>query len=193
MCIVTYRMSDNPEQSSTATQVAGRSSGRVKWFNNKHGYGFITCSSSDRPDEDIFVHHTALRTGEDQYRYLVQGEYVEFDWSKTDAGAHEWQATGVTGMGAGKLMCETRNDTRQQARSSERRPRWTEGGDGDEAHSDRPPHRIRGGGPREDDENVEWRLVKVRRGNTKGRRQGQVQGDTKGGRRAARPRDGDDV
>ena len=188
-------MSDNPQQSSTVTQVAGRSNGRVKWFNNKHGYGFITCSSDDRPDEDVFVHHTALRTGEDQYRYLVQGEYVEFDWSKADTGAHEWQAAAVTGMGAGKLMCETRNDTRQQARPGEGRPMWSEGGDNTEAQSNRPPHRIRGGGPREDDENVEWRLVKVRRGNSRNRGQGPVQGQSqdRGGRRAARPRDGDDV
>ena len=181
-------MSDNPEQSSTVTQVASRSNGRVKWFNNKHGYGFITCCSDDRSDEDIFVHHTALRTGEDQYRYLVQGEYVEFEWSKTDTGSHEWQATDVTGVRAGKLMCETRNETRQQARSGE---------DG-ETHSNRPPHRIRGGGPREDDDNMEWRLVKVRRGKQgQGRGQdqgrGQGQGQERGGRRAARPRDGDDV
>lgn len=182
-------MSDSPEQSSTATQVAGRSNGRVKWFNNKHGYGFITCSSSERSGEDVFVHHTALRTGEDQYRYLVQGEYVEFDWSKTDTGAHEWQAAGVTGMGSGKLMCETRNETRQQARSGEGKPRRNEDADGSDTQAGRPPHRIRGGGPREDDENVEWRLVKVRRGNQRGRGSGQE----RGGGRAARPREGDEA
>lgn len=177
-------MSDNPEQSSTVTQVADRSNGRVKWFNNKHGYGFITCNSDDRSNEDVFVHHTAIHTGEDQYRYLVQGEYVEFEWSKTETGSHEWHATAVTGMGGGKLMCETRNDTRQLARTGERR-------DNSEVQSIRPPNRIRGGGPREDDDNVEWRLVKVRRGNPKSRGQGPAQ--ERSGRRAARPRDGDDV
>lgn len=189
-------MSDNPEQSSTVTQsemtqVADRSNGRVKWFNNKHGYGFITCSSDDRLDEDVFVHHTALRTGEDQYRYLVQGEYVEFEWSKAGSGTHEWQAAVVTGMGGGKLMCETRNDARQQARPGEGRPMWKEEGDNIEALSDRPPRRIRGGGPREADENVEWRLVKVRRGNPRNRGRGSVQEHS--GRRESRPRDGDDV
>ena len=65
-------MSDSPVQSSTVTHNADRSNGRVKWFNNKQGYGFITCNSTDNTAEDVFVHHTALRTGEDQYRYLVQ-------------------------------------------------------------------------------------------------------------------------
>ena len=183
-------MSDTPEQSSTVTQVSERSNGRVKWFNNKHGYGFITCASDARSNEDIFVHHTALRTVEEQYRYLVQGEYVEFDWSKTNTGSHEWQADGVTGMGGGKLMCETRNDTRQHARSGEEKTQWNESGDIADNKSSRPPHRMRGGGPRDDDDNVEWRLVKVRRGESNNHGKGQGKGQ---GRRATRPRDGDDV
>lgn len=186
MYIVTYRMSASPENSSTVTQVADRSNGRVKWFNNKNGYGFITCTSDDRSDEDVFAHHTALQTGEDQYRYLVQGEYVEFEWSKTETGAHEWHATAVTGIGGGKLMCETRNDTRQQGRPGE-------GRDNTDIQSNRPPHRNRGGGPREDGDNMEWRLVKVRRGNQKNQGAAHGQSHEGNGRREARHRDGDDV
>ena len=32
--------------------------GRVKWFNNKAGYGFITITDGDRVGTDVFVHHT---------------------------------------------------------------------------------------------------------------------------------------
>ena len=51
--------------------------GRVKWFNNKSGYGFISCLNEDNKGKDIFVHHTAINSRQNLYKYLVQGEYVE--------------------------------------------------------------------------------------------------------------------
>jgi cold shock CspA family protein len=90
--------------------------GRVKWFNNKAGYGFITvtdnCSSKSLPSpgSDIFVHHSAIQVENQQYRYLVQGEYVEFALSNTPTGNHEYQASHVCGIKSGKLMCETRRE-----------------------------------------------------------------------------------
>lgn len=84
--------------------------GRVKWFNNKAGYGFITVTDGPRSGSDIFVHHSAINVENQQYRYLIQGEYVEFDLVKTDSQTHEWQASMVAGIRGGKLMCETRRD-----------------------------------------------------------------------------------
>ena len=47
--------------------------GRVKWFNNEKGYGFI-----DYPEgEDIFVHYSAIK--QDGYKTLSEGQVVEFD------------------------------------------------------------------------------------------------------------------
>jgi cold shock CspA family protein len=86
--------------------------GRVKWFNNKAGYGFITVTNSSRSGSDIFVHHTAINVDQEQYKYLVQGEYVEFNLVKTTSGVHEFQASNVDGIQGGKLMCETRNDNK---------------------------------------------------------------------------------
>ena len=40
----------------------------------------------------------------------MQGEYVEFDLIKTESENHEWQASCVSGIRGGKLMCETRRD-----------------------------------------------------------------------------------
>ena len=40
--------------------------GRVKWFNNKAGYGFCTVvgdEDDDRVGEDVFVHHTGVQRG----------------------------------------------------------------------------------------------------------------------------------
>ncbi|RMG51202.1 MAG: cold shock domain-containing protein [Acidobacteria bacterium] len=48
--------------------------GRVKWFNNNKGYGFIE-QGDGQPD--IFVHYTAIQ--EDGYKSLRQGQLVEFD------------------------------------------------------------------------------------------------------------------
>ena len=60
--------------------------GRVKWFNNDKGYGFI-----DNPNsEDIFVHYTAIK--QDGYKTLSEGQVVEFNLIKTDKGL---QATDV--------------------------------------------------------------------------------------------------
>jgi CspA family cold shock protein len=83
--------------------------GRIKWFNNKAGYGFITVTDGSRSGSDIFVHHSAIAV-ENQYKYLVQGEYVEFELVKTESQTHEYQASNVSGIKGGKLMCETRHE-----------------------------------------------------------------------------------
>jgi CspA family cold shock protein len=90
-------------------------SGRVKWFNNKSGYGFITITDgpvADKNGIDVFVHHTAIRVASEQYKYLVQGEYVEFNLTETKTDKHEFQADNVSGVNGGKLMCESINESR---------------------------------------------------------------------------------
>jgi len=88
--------------------------GRVKWFNNKSGYGFITVTDDgDKSGNDIFVHHSGIMVNNEQYKYLVQGEYVEFNLEKTNNGNHEFQAINVRGIKGGKLMCETRRELLQ--------------------------------------------------------------------------------
>jgi cold shock CspA family protein len=97
-----------------AAAVSDVTSGRVKWFNNKAGYGFITVNDCEtNEDRDMFVHHSEIKVEQTQYKYLVQGEYVEFvigaisRENKIDA-----HATNVRGINGGKLMCETRNEVR---------------------------------------------------------------------------------
>jgi len=48
--------------------------GKVKWFNDSKGFGFI---EADGADKDIFVHHTAIQA--DGFRSLNEGEEVEFE------------------------------------------------------------------------------------------------------------------
>jgi CspA family cold shock protein len=47
--------------------------GKVKWFSNQKGYGFITPENG----KDVFVHHTAIQ-GEG-YKSLEEGQEVEFE------------------------------------------------------------------------------------------------------------------
>ena len=68
----------SPETPDVSSQTVNDGStpstcGRVKWFNNKAGYGFITVSKGDYNGEDVFVHHSAIEVAQEQYRYLVQG------------------------------------------------------------------------------------------------------------------------
>ena len=55
-------------------------SGKVKWFDNKRGFGFI----AQNQGKDVFVHHSAiLGRG---YKTLAQGEWVTFDMIDSGKG-----------------------------------------------------------------------------------------------------------
>ena len=48
--------------------------GKVKWFNNKAGYGFITVTEDvDYNGKDIFTHYTAVKVTNSQYKYFGTG------------------------------------------------------------------------------------------------------------------------
>lgn len=55
-------------------------SGKVKWFDNKKGFGFIAQDSG----QDVFVHHTSI-TGSG-FKTLNEGEEVNFDVVSSDKG-----------------------------------------------------------------------------------------------------------
>ena len=55
-------------------------SGKVKWFDNKRGFGFIVHEAG----KDVFVHHTSIM-GEG-YRTLIEGEVVHFELVNSEKG-----------------------------------------------------------------------------------------------------------
>lgn len=104
--------------------VAERHTGRVKWFNSKTGYGFVTVTDGPRSGTDVFVHHSSVQVEKEQYRYLVQGEYVQFGLTKMTDGPHEYQASEVTGVNGGQLMCESLLESGRQVRAYRPRPQY---------------------------------------------------------------------
>lgn len=59
-----------------------RQTGRVCWFDDARGYGFIT---PDAGNEEVFVHHTEIR-GQSGRRTLHQDEAVTFETASTPKG-----------------------------------------------------------------------------------------------------------
>ena len=54
--------------------------GRVKWFSNQKGYGFITTDTGN----DVFVHHNSIQG--DGFKTLDEDQEVEFDVEDTPKG-----------------------------------------------------------------------------------------------------------
>jgi CspA family cold shock protein len=191
---INNRMSSNDVTNTTGSSSAEQLSGRVKWFNNKQGFGFITISDGPREGTDVFVHHSAIKVSNQQYKYLVQGEYVDFTLVSSQSGAHDVQAADVCGIKGGKLMCETRRDfkmTRSSYKTSVKdgssdsdgvsAPRSTKAPVDVETSVSSAPVRARGSGPRE---GGDWSVVNKRP--VSGRGSGPTQ--TAGGRGRGRGR-----
>jgi CspA family cold shock protein len=59
---------------------ANRVSGKVKWFNNEKGFGFIEQENG----QDVFVHHTAIQV--DGYKTLNEGQAVTMEVTQGQKG-----------------------------------------------------------------------------------------------------------
>ncbi len=58
--------------------------GKVKWFSDAKGYGFIQTEDEHDNGKDIFVHYSEIV--KDGYKTLAQGQSVEFELSDTSRG-----------------------------------------------------------------------------------------------------------
>ena len=56
--------------------------GKVKWFNNSKGYGFIESEGG----RDVFVHYSEIQG--DGFKTLNEGEVVEYEIAQGEKGPH---------------------------------------------------------------------------------------------------------
>ncbi len=64
------------------------STGKVKWFNDAKGYGFI---EQDGDGEDVFVHFSAIHM--EGFKTLAEGQVVEYEVETGDKGLHAASVT----------------------------------------------------------------------------------------------------
>ncbi|KAI2676443.1 cold shock domain-containing protein CspD [Pseudomonas sp. TNT3] len=78
-------------------------SGKVKWFNNAKGYGFI---NEDGKSEDLFAHYSAIQM--DGYKTLKAGQAVVFEIIQGPKGLH------AVNIGAPQAVEEVASPAEQQ-------------------------------------------------------------------------------
>lgn len=72
-----------------------RYTGKVKWFNENKGFGFIL---QEGGGQDIFVHYSEIK--QDGFRTLNEGELVEFDLAESTKGPQAKEVVRSTGNSA---------------------------------------------------------------------------------------------
>ncbi len=77
-------------------------SGKVKWFNNAKGYGFI---NEDDKDDDLFAHYSAIQM--DGYKTLKAGQPVSFDIIQGPKGLHAVNISAVPADTSAKTATAT--------------------------------------------------------------------------------------
>ena len=88
--------------------------GRVKWFSDARGYGFIT---PDKAGPDLFVHYTSI--ADSGFKTLTEGAAVEFDVREGRKGLEAFDVVPIRGP---EQATPTRESTRKRFPLPSRRP-----------------------------------------------------------------------
>lgn len=84
-------------------------SGKVKWFNNAKGYGFILAEGRD---EDLFAHYSAIQM--DGYKTLKAGQPVNFEIIQGPKGLHAINISPATATTAAPSLPPRRKSRRRR-------------------------------------------------------------------------------
>ncbi|AYN16936.1 cold shock domain protein CspD [Pseudomonas monteilii] len=81
-------------------------SGKVKWFNNAKGYGFI---NEEGKSDDLFAHYSAIQM--DGYKTLKAGQAVEFEIIQGPKGLHAVKIMDAAAAAAAKSQGQAASET----------------------------------------------------------------------------------
>ncbi|MBA1314812.1 cold shock domain-containing protein CspD [Pseudomonas monteilii] len=81
-------------------------SGKVKWFNNAKGYGFI---NEEGKSDDLFAHYSAIQM--DGYKTLKAGQAVEFEIIQGPKGLHAVKIMDAAAAAAAKAQGQAASET----------------------------------------------------------------------------------
>lgn len=97
-------------QAPPATEkIAGRRTGKVKFFDTQKGFGFINdYRAEELGNEEVFVHYTCITT-KSGFRSLAEGEEAEYEIVRGPKG---FQAANVTGPGGAQVLGDNRRNTK---------------------------------------------------------------------------------
>ena len=87
--------------------------GKVKWFNNAKGYGFIL---PEEGGEDLFVHYSAIEM--DGYKTLKAGQDVQFDIVEGPKGLHAVNITSAEQTSETESSSEVQSSTEAESSSA---------------------------------------------------------------------------
>ena len=101
---------------NTSIQVTGR----VKWFDKKKGFGFITIVDGEDLGKDVFVHYNDILSHNSSYKYLTHGEYVQFKIHDIVKNGRiiEQKCIGIRSLNGGKLLFELSDKKNVQHKES---------------------------------------------------------------------------
>lgn len=91
--------------------------GKVKWFNNAKGYGFILPNGGG---DDLFVHYSSIEM--DGYKTLKAGQEVEFDLLEGPKGNHAVNIRMIEALVAEGQALATRTDGYEHSNGSAEAP-----------------------------------------------------------------------
>ena len=107
-------------------EVSGnRIQGKVSWFNEKRGFGLVKLD-----DNEIFVHHSEINVSKEVYKFLGEGEDVEFEVVEVEdkkSGNKKLCAKNLSGVNGQKLICETvKNKVQDKSKNKRKTPKNTQ-------------------------------------------------------------------
>lgn len=99
-----------------------KQTGKVKFFDSKKGFGFITPSDGS---EEVFVHQTAIHS--DGFRSLAEGEPVEYDVQSDERKQGKKFASNVTGPNGSEMKFRLHRQFYRYLSSDTKPPTTTRG------------------------------------------------------------------